>query len=259
MRRRRTGLTIVAFLLALAACSSDAKSPATTTLPSTTIAPTTLPATTSPPPTSASTTSSAAPTTSPSTSAAPTPSDATSTTSSVAPTTSNEVPITATSLDAPTTASPAVTTTLYGPKEQAVRQAIQDYYVAYEACGAAPETCDPSSYLAAQGTAVAAGTATLKVLRSAGNYFGADTRGSYIVTEAVQFKTANEAIATSCWFDAGLVLGPNGPDGRATIVDDSITSYLVIHTLYLEGHVWRVGDEKSGTQLGDGNRCPPAA
>jgi hypothetical protein len=157
-----------------------------------------------------------------------------------------------------TTSTIAVTTTTI-PTETLIRQAIQDYFTAYELCGQTPATCDPASFLATQGTGIGAATQFVADLVRTGDYFSTDLRGAYIVTESVEQVSATKAVSTDCWFDAGIVLGPNGSDGLPTVVNNQIKSDRFEHTLYLENGVWRVGEEVQADSLGEGNQCPAAA
>ena len=95
-------------------------------------------------------------------------------------------------------------------------------------------------------------------LRSHQIHLASDLRGSYVVVIDVTFDSSTVAHATFCGFDAGILLGPNGPDGKPTVVDDTITSAHRRYTMYLEGGAWRVGQDDLVDKLGDGNQCPPA-
>ena len=59
--------------------------------------------------------------------------------------------------------------------------------------------------------------------------------------------------------DALIVLGPNGPDGLPTTVNDQIISYRFRYDVYLDSHTWKVGGQLQQESLGEGNLCPPAA
>jgi hypothetical protein len=67
-----------------------------------------------------------------------------------------------------------------------------------------------------------------------------------------------EATATYCLYDAGAVMGPNGPDGIPTVVDDQILSLRNDYHLFLESGSWKVGEQLPLETLGKGNLCPPA-
>jgi hypothetical protein len=92
-----------------------------------------------------------------------------------------------------------------------------------------------------------------------GFHFLPEARGSYVVAESVAIVSATEATAVFCVFDAGTVLGPNGPDGSPTIINDEVLSFRNEYHLYLEEAHWRVGEKNQVEQLGTGNQCPPAA
>jgi hypothetical protein len=91
-----------------------------------------------------------------------------------------------------------------------------------------------------------------------GLYFSTDLRGSYLVAESVAIVSMTEATATYCLYDAGAVMGPNGPDGIPTVVDDQILSLRNDYHLFLESGSWKVGEQLPLETLGKGNLCPPA-
>lgn len=91
-----------------------------------------------------------------------------------------------------------------------------------------------------------------------GLYFLPDPRGSYAVAESVNVVSATQATAIYCAFDAGTVMGPVGPDGVPTVVNDEVLSVRNEYRLYLEGGGWRVGEQRELEQLGRGSLCPPA-
>ena len=155
-----------------------------------------------------------------------------------------------------TTTLPATTTTV--ATEDLIKQAVQDYSVAYHACGAVPAACVPESFTAAQGRSFSTVTQFAQGLVDEGLYFSSDRRGSYVVAESVSVESGTQATAVFCVFDAGTVLGPNGPDGLPTVVNDQILSLRSEYVLFLEDDDWRVGEKRELERLGEGNLCPPA-
>ncbi|HSB86392.1 MAG TPA: hypothetical protein VLD86_08790, partial [Ilumatobacteraceae bacterium] len=109
--------------------------------------------------------------------------------------------------------------------EDQIKQAVQDYFLAYEECGAAPAACDPASFTAEQGKSRSTVTALVSGMSRDGLRFSEDLRGSYVTVESVQQSEPLRATASACWFDAAVVLGPVGPDGNPTVIDDQILSY----------------------------------
>ncbi len=237
-------LGVTLSLLAISACTSNSKAPAVTTTTATievTTAPTTLPPTTLPPTTTSTSTTTTEPTI---------------TTQLVITTT----PITTTtaSITSPTPLTAQQTTsTVLSPNEQAVRQAIQDYNRAYEECGIAPPTCDPRTFLATEGPALATAIQGFQRMASAGQYFAADS-SSRFVPRTVTFESSTKAVLESCLYDGLVLLGPDGLDGKPTVVNDDRVSYLSVHVLYFELGGWRVGEERPFIRLGQGDLCPPA-
>lgn len=174
----------------------------------------------------------------------------TSTTSSTtsAPTTSSTTPTT-----------PQATTTTTVPTESLIKQAVQDYLTAYHQCGVTPATCDPATFTASEGRSRSIVTELANGMTKQGFYFSTDTRGSYVVAESVAFVSAVEATAVFCAYDAGAVMGPIGPDGLPTVMDDQIVSVRYQYRTFFEGDSWRVGEQQELERLGEGSLCPPAA
>jgi hypothetical protein len=194
---------------------------------------------------------SAAPTTSPAAATVTTGASETSP-ATAAPTT----PATSTTTVA-TTTLPATTTTV--ATDELVKQAVQDYQAAYWTCGQAPTSCDPTAFTASQGESRTTIEELAGGLMREGLYFSSDLRGSYLVPETIDVNSSSEVVARSCWYDAAVVLGPIGPDGQPTVVNDEIISIRYDLTLFLEDGVWRVGGQVEDQRLGEGNLCPPAA
>jgi hypothetical protein len=190
-----------------------------------------------------------------STESAPTPAaTAAVTTSAAAPTTTIAVGPTPSSPTAATTAPSAIDPAV----EQAVKQAVQDFFVAYMACGQAPATCHPADFHSERGTAVGQGTVYFATLAKRGEYFGPDTRGSYVVTQSVVLENPTSAIAYSCLYDASILLGPPDTTGGAPkVLNDKLISVRQKQALYFDGTDWKVGEAATVQDLGDGNRCPP--
>ena len=92
-----------------------------------------------------------------------------------------------------------------------------------------------------------------------GLYFSTDLRGSYLVAESVSVQSSTEATALYCVFDAAAVMGPIGPDGQPTVVNDQVISLRNEYHLFLENGLWKVGEQLELEELGEGNLCPPAA
>ena len=175
----------------------------------------------------------------------------TSPTATTAPSTSPSTTI------APTTTLPTTTTTV--ATEDLIKQAVQDYATAYHLCGVSPETCAPETFTAQQGHSRSTIVDLAAAMIKEGLHFAIDGRGSYQVAESVTMVSPSEATATVCAFDAGTVLGPVGPDGLPTIVNDQIVSMRNEYRLYWEATRWQVGEQREIEELGQGSLCPPAA
>ena len=130
--------------------------------------------------------------------------------------------------------------------------------MAYHACGAAPVDCAPESFTAESGRSRSTVSEFVSGLISQGLYFSADRRGSYVVEESTSLVSETTATAVFCVFDAGTVLGPTGPDGLPTVVNDQLLSLRDEYQLFLEHGQWRVGEKRELEQLGEGSLCPPA-
>ena len=167
---------------------------------------------------------------------------AATTTSSTAPTTTST-----------TTTLPPTTTTV--PTETLIKQAVQDYIAAYFSCGQSPAQCDPATFTASQGPSRAIVTELATGMVRNGLYFSTDTRGSHINPTSVQMVNSNKVNVESCWYDAGVVLGPLGPDGQPTVVNDEAGSSRYVHTLVLEDGAWRVAEQRELEAVGAEDTC----
>jgi hypothetical protein len=141
--------------------------------------------------------------------------------------------------------------------EKAVKKAVQDFFASYMACGQAPAECHAADFHSTRGTAVGQGTVYFQGLAARGEYFAADLRGSYIVTQSVALDDPTSAITFSCWYDASILLGPVDANGQATVLNDKIISVREKQALYFDGTDWKVGEGATVQDLGDGNQCPP--
>jgi hypothetical protein len=173
--------------------------------------------------------------------------------------------VTATSVPSSTstTAAVAETTTLAATTttvatENLIKQAVQDYFEAYQLCGATPASCNPETFTAEQGHSRATVAELAAGMTAQGLYFSTDLRGSYLVAESVSLVSPSEATATFCAYDAATVLGPNGPDGLPTVVNDEILSLRNEYRLYWEDNQWQVGEQREIQDLGRGSLCPSA-
>jgi len=156
-----------------------------------------------------------------------------------------------------TTTLPATTTTV--ATEDLIKQAVQDYSSAYHTCGVEPATCVPETFTAVSGRSRSTVTEFVEGLKDQGLYFSSELGGSYVVAESVSLDSQSEATAVFCVFDAGTVLGPAGPDGLPTVVNDQIVSLRDEYRLFLENGTWLVGEKQELERLGEGSLCPPAA
>lgn len=180
----------------------------------------------------------------------------TSVADTTAPSTTSVPSSTSTTAVLETTTLPATTTTV--ATEDLIKKAVQDYFEAYELCGTTPATCSPDQFTALQGLSRSTVTEFAKGLVASGLYFSTDRRGMYLVAESVSPVSPTEATATYCSFDPGIVLGPDGPDGLPTVVNDRIVSVTYMYRLFLEDGLWKVGEQRELENLGEGNLCPPA-
>jgi hypothetical protein len=169
-------------------------------------------------------------------------------------------PVPSTTAAAPTTTEPMPTTTVPETTttvatEEVIKHALQDYEAAYWSCGQSPSTCDPASFTAVHGNSRATITEFVNGLVDNGLYFSADLGGSHLEANFVERLSPTEVTAQTCWFDAAVVLGPIGPDGAPTVVNDEVLTIRYDIDLYLENDLWRVGDQAKIEELSDGTTC----
>ena len=177
----------------------------------------------------------------------------TSVSDATAPTTTSAPASTSTTVIAETTTLPATTTTV--ATEDLIKQAVQDYFEAYTQCGITPATCSPADFTATEGPSRAVVTEFAQGLVDQGLYFSTNRRGTYLVAESVSLDSSSQATAIYCAYDALIVLGPNGPDGLPTTVNDQIMSFRFRYDVYLDSGTWRVGGQLQQDSLGEGNLC----
>jgi hypothetical protein len=155
---------------------------------------------------------------------------------------------------AETTTLPATTTTV--ATEDLIKQAVQAYIGEYFTCGQTPSTCDPSTFTATQGQSREKITQLIIGMNGAGLHFSTDLRGSYLTAESIGQNSDVFASAIYCAYDALTVLGPNGPDGLPTVVNDAISNVRYMYSLFFEDGRWVVGQQDQVERLGEGELCP---
>jgi len=153
------------------------------------------------------------------------------------------------------TTLPATTTTV--ATEDLIKKAVQDYFAAYILCGQAPASCDPSTFTATKGPSREKISELIKGMSQEGLHFSADLRGTRLVAESVA-TTELATTAIYCAYDALTVLGPLGPDGQPTVVNDVISNVRYVYNLFFESGIWLVGQQTQLEHLPAGNLCPAA-
>jgi hypothetical protein len=221
---RRIAWGVAIALVAVTGCSSSGKDAPETTVPATAVSTTVVTA-------AASTTSSSSTTTS------------SPTTTSLAPTTVAPPPTDSASTVRETSIAPSIT---LDPSTVVLAQAVDRFYEGYIPCVQSPSTCDPTTFISSQGGLLATMRSQLAEKVANGEHTSTDTRGTHWVVQLAQFIDEAKGSAVTCVFDALIVLGPPGPDGESTVVDDSTGSYTYVFTIYRDGDRWLVGDA-SGT------------
>lgn len=187
---------------------------------------------------------------SPTTPAVSTPVTATVSTSTSRSTSST----TTTSTSTTSTTTTTTTTTAVADRTADVEAAFLAYHEAYVTCFQTPTTC-VIDFAAEEGPAKENLTTFLAELISRGWYVAPGNDLLRIVIEDVTLSTPTTSIVTSCIFDSGVVLGPDGPDGQPTVVNDQAVSKRFRDTLYLENGEWLLGSGEEVAILGDGDRC----
>ncbi|MEY2445132.1 MAG: hypothetical protein QOE00_1712, partial [Ilumatobacteraceae bacterium] len=114
------------------------------------------------------------------------------------------------------TTMPETTTTV--ATEDLIKQAVQNYFSAYEACGQSPAQCDPALFTSTRGPSRSIVSQLATGMGNQGLHFSDDVRGSYLVAESVSKTSDTEFSAIFCAYDALVVLGPLGPDNLPTVV-----------------------------------------
>jgi hypothetical protein len=131
---------------------------------------------------------------------------------------------------------------------------MDDFLADYLRCGETPARCDVS--FLADGSPIQTVVRQRAMDRAgADQYYAPDNGMSYIRVESITSRSATQVNAITCWFDAIVVLGPPGPDGSATIVNDQQLSVRTEYVLSFEQARWKVADGTEIALLGDGNLC----
>jgi hypothetical protein len=131
---------------------------------------------------------------------------------------------------------------------------MDDFLAGTLRCGEAPARCD-LSFLADGSPIQERGRRLAEDRAGADQYYASDSRGTYVRVEAVANRTDTDVLATTCWFDAIVILGPPGPDGLPTTVDDRAISSRKQHSLVREDGQWKVTEQTEIEELGEGDQC----
>ena len=166
-------------------------------------------------------------------------------------------PTTTTTTTTPATTLPATTTTV--ATEDLIKQAVQAYIAAYFACGQAPADCDPATFTASQGPSRATVTELGHRHGQEGLYFSTDLRGSYLVAESIDYESADakRRRPTARTTRALCSVRTDQTGCRRSSTTRSAASDTT-YQLYLEDGRWLVGEQRSSSNSGEGNLCPPA-
>ncbi len=172
------------------------------------------------------------------------------------PTTTPATTSTSTTTSSTTTTLPEPTTATTVPAETLIKQAVQDYAVAYHACGSrtsrsATRRRSPPS----QGPSRSIVTELATGMARQGLYFSTDlTRLVHRRPESVSVLIGHRGDGESVAYSTpAAVLGPNGPDGLPTVVNDQLRSFRYEYHLYLEdGTLASRREERTGDTLATG-------
>jgi hypothetical protein len=134
---------------------------------------------------------------------------------------------------------------------------MDNFLAGHLRCGEAPARCDVS--FLAEGSPIQ-GRARDSFARRAGadQYYSTDHRGTYIRVEDITARTSTSVTAIACWYDPVVILGPPGPDGAPTIVDDRAISNRKEYTFVDDRGSWKVAEQVQLEDLGEGDQCDGA-
>ena len=158
----------------------------------------------------------------------------------------------------PATVAPTTTTMSLKDLEKVVRKAHADYWVAARQCIAAPASCDPVPFTAADSLLRARLLESTKALAEKMWIVRRnESDPSAAVVESVVFDD-RRAVATlrECLWDSSVTLQPNaGPNGEDVIVDDSKSSYQNSVTMVLADGRWQMSDRRQLSASEGVNEC----
>jgi hypothetical protein len=146
------------------------------------------------------------------------------------------------------------------PADQAVKTAYTSYVAGYWVCLRAPDTCDASTLTATGSPARQNLTKTVSDLRNGKLHIGADDVGYTVIESVVINPISQRATVLTCNWDTAVLYGPPIKDGETEVVVNNKQSTSRLESvMYLDGGVWKLGEERRIERVEGTNTCPPAS
>jgi hypothetical protein len=158
---------------------------------------------------------------------------------------------TSTSTTSTTTTTTAATTTTI-PIEVEIQAALDFFVDSYVTCLEQPAECDRSFVVSGAPMADTILELSQQYIND-DRYLATDRRGTYIRLQSFERVGSETIIATTCLYDATIQLGPDGPDGQPTTVNDRITSRIFDFTLVDSDGRWLTSELREIELLAEGS------
>ena len=182
------------------------------------------------------------------------------TASSVATSTSTSTIVAPSTTPASTSTIAAATTTSTIPADQAAKAAYTTYVAGYWVCLRAPNACDATTLTASGSAARQNLTKTVADLRNGKLHIGADDVGYTVIESVVIDPVSQRAAVMTCNWDTAVLYGPPIKDGGPEVVVNNKQSTSRLESvMYLDGGVWKLGEERRIERVEGTNTCPPAS
>lgn len=159
---------------------------------------------------------------------------------------------------ASTTAASTTSSTI--PADQAAKAAYMSYVAGYWVCLRDPNACDATTLTAFGSAARQNLTKTVADLRNGKLHVGADDVGYSVIEAVVIDPVSPRATVRTCNWDTAVIYGPPIKDGGPEVVVNNKQSTSRLESvMYLDGGVWKLGEERRVERVEGTNTCPPAS
>lgn len=122
--------------------------------------------------------------------------------------------------------------------EPLVRQAVLDFFAAYQRCGEEPANCEPQSILAPGSEAAERLQTSIEEMVKNGFWFDRQSPRLAVTVNEVNFISSASALVATCLVDSIVVLGPPDQSGRPISIDADVVRRSGSHRVDLVQGRW---------------------